>query len=131
MQPRLAPKPGSRAADEAARQFLRITVKGNTYDLMPALEMNERFVVRLATGGLPFEAFMPRETAREIGEDSLFILWWVARRQNGEPALPFKQAQAEWSTLVLNEEGDFDFAIVDLDAEPVEDDSPEGPGPAS
>lgn len=119
-----APRPGSRAESEAARQFIRIRVKEREMDLMMSLTIQERFVVRAATAGLPFEAFLPQQSGREIGEDSLFILWWVARRQNGEPNLPFAQAEAEWPTDLSDK--DIDFTIVDLDDEPEEGDSPEG-----
>ncbi len=124
-----APTPGSRAADEAVRLFLRIRIKDRTLDLVPTLTMKERFVVRAATGGLPLEAFLPQQTEREFGEDSLFVLWWVARRQNGEPNLAFAQADTEWPNDL--DEGDVDVTEVDLDNEPPEDDSPEGPGPGS
>lgn len=117
-----APRPGSRAAEEAARQFVRLRVKDREFDVMPALTMRERFVVRNATG-TAFEAFLPAQSEREIGEDSFFILWWVGRRQNGEPALSFAQAEQEWPDLAP---GDLDFAVIDLDGEPTEDDSPEG-----
>lgn len=124
-----APTPGSRAEEESARQFIRLTVKDRVLDVMVALTMSERFVVRTATG-TAFEAFLPAVTAREIGEDSMFVLWWIGRRQNGEPNLPLQQAEREWDALALGD-GDLDFDMIDLDDEPAEDDSPEGSGPAS
>lgn len=127
--PAKAPRPGSRAEAEAARQFIRIRVKEREMDLMMSLTIQERFVVRAATAGLPFEAFLPQQSGREFGEDSLFVLWWVARRQNGEPNLPFKQAEEEWPTDMG--EGDLDVTVIDLDDESEADDSPEGSGPDS
>lgn len=118
-----APRPGSVAEAEAARQFYRLRIKDREMDLLPGLTMDERFVLRQATG-LPLEAFMPKESAREFGEDSLFILWWLARRQNGEPSLAFKQASKEWPTDLA--EGDVDLTVVDLSDEPEAEDSPEG-----
>lgn len=123
-----APRPGSRAEAEAARKFIRLRVKEREMDLMTDLTIQERFVVRAATG-LPFEAFLPAQQGRELGEDSLFIIWWVARRQNGEANLAFAQAEREWPKDLT--EDDLDFTIVDLDGEPEEEDSPEGSGPAS
>lgn len=123
-----APRPGSRAEAEAARQFIRIRVKDRTLDMMPDLTMKERFVVRLATE-MPLEAFLPAESQREFGEDTLFVLWWVARRQNGEPNLPFKQAEAEWPKGLSLE--DIEIDLIDLDDEPAESDSGEGSGLAS
>lgn len=123
-----APIPGSVAEQTGARQFMRIRVRERTLELVPELTMAERFVVRSATG-LPFEAFMPAHQEREFGEDSLFVLWWLARRQTGEPNLGFNQAQAEWPKGLG--EDDLDFVLVDLDDEPMTEDSPEGSGPAS
>lgn len=117
-----APDPGSYAEETGARQFLRMRVKNRTLDVVMDLTMKERFVVRTATG-LPIEGFLPQESMREWGEDSVFVLWWIARRQNGEPALSFADAEAEWPKGLG--EGDIDATEVDLDDEPAEDDSPE------
>lgn len=106
---------------------MRIRVKDRTLDFVPQLELREKFVVRSATG-LPFEAFMPAEQEREFGEDSLFVIWWLARRQNGEPGLSFAMAEKEWAALELAE-GDLEASMVNLDDEPAEDDSPGDDGP--
>ena len=37
--------------------------------------------------GLPLEAFTEGETA--MGMDSIVVLWWLARRMNGEALLPY------------------------------------------
>lgn len=124
----VAPRPGSVAHERGARQFIRLKVREFDLDVMPALTMKERFVVRAATE-TAFEAFLPAQSSREIGEDSLFVLWWVGRRQNGEPNLSFAQAEKEWPEEFGPD--DLDFTVVDLDDEPVEDDSPESSGPAS
>lgn len=123
----LAPVPQPIDAQTGPRQFLRIRVKDRTYEFVPELALEEKFVIRAATG-LPFEAFLPAQQEREFGEDSAFVLWWLARRQSGEPALPYKQALAEWPADMV--EGDLEFVQVDLDAEDGEP-SPEGSGPAS
>lgn len=106
------PIPGSRADNEGARQFIRITVQGNTLDFVPNLTMQEKFTVRAQTS-LPFEAFLPTVSETQVGEDTLFILWWLARRQNGEPQLPLKQAEGQWPTEF--KDGDLDMVLIDLD----------------
>lgn len=122
-----APRPGSRAQQEAAQQFIRLKVKDRELDVMLDLTMEERFVVRHSTG-MPVEAFIP-STETEFGEDSLFVLWWVGRRQNGEPGLSFAQAQTEWPKGLV--EGDLELALIDLGDEDEKDDSPESSGPGS
>lgn len=127
--PAKAPRPGSLAEAKDARTFMRVQVKDDEYDLIPDLSIQERFVVRSATG-LPFEAFLPKRNTNSVGEDSLFVLWWIARRQNGEPALSFARAEMDWPLLGLGV-GDLGLTIVDLDDEPEDEDSPEGSGPDS
>lgn len=117
------PIAGSEAAKRGARQFLRVRVKDQTWDVVPELEMTEQFVVRQHTG-IPFTVFMT-----SLGEDSLFILWWLGRRQNGEPSLPYTQALKEWPTGLGPK--DLELSEFDLDDEPIEEDTPEGSGPAS
>lgn len=116
-----APRPGTRAAEMGARQFIRLKVREFDLDIVPDLTMKERFVVRNATG-VAFEAFLP-STESEIGEDSIFVLWWVGRRQNGEPNLAFAQAEKEWPHDLGPD--DLDVTTIDLDGEPAGDASPE------
>lgn len=120
-----APAPGSLAEEKNARQFLRIRVKDRTLDFVPNISMREKFALRSATT-LPIEAFLPNSEVG-FGSDSLFVLWWLARRQNGETNLPFFQAEAEWPEDLT--EKDLDLSIVDLDDEEI--DSPESSGPSS
>lgn len=115
-----APTPGAARRAEADAKVIRITKDGKTLEVQPAaLSLQERFVIRHATG-LPFEAFF---TGGEdsIGEDSIAVLWWVARRANGEPGLVFSQFVNDWT---FNPEG-FDIEVVEDDAE---DDHPEESG---
>lgn len=119
-----AMRAASRAEIEGTRKFLRIRIRDTTLDLVPNLDLDEAFVVRSSNpGNLPIESFLGA-----FGMDSLFILWWVARRQNGEPKLSFKDAKAEWPTSLTEDE--FDLIEVDLDGEP-DNDSPESSGPDS
>lgn len=41
--------------------------------------------------GLPFERWMSR-----LEEDSLMVMWWIARRQSGERGLSFDDVEADW-----------------------------------
>lgn len=113
----LAPRPGSRAEEEKARQFLRLRVQDWELDLVLNLTMQEKFLFRKATRS-SFEEFMDAG----FGEDALFVLWWLARRQNGEPNLPIAQAEAEWPEKIS--EDDLDLKIVDLDEDPGDDSNP-------
>ncbi len=113
-----APVPGRAREDEAAQLTIRMTMSGRTLSVQPAaLSLKERFVLRSATG-LPFEAFFSGGELA-IGEDSVAVLWWLARRSNGEPNLPFEQFQGEWHL----DPDDFEIAVDEPDDE---DDSPEG-----
>jgi hypothetical protein len=77
----------------AAPGLLRMRVRDRTLDLSGTPTIKEKMAVRFATG-LPYEAFVADE--RSLGEDSFAVLWWLARRQNGEPQLSFDQAASEW-----------------------------------
>jgi hypothetical protein len=84
-------------SDDAARQIMTITIAGfPTVTLAPNnIPMSEKLIVRKATG-LPFEAFLADED--KIGADSVAVMWWLARRANGEPMLTWKQASEDWPT---------------------------------
>lgn len=123
-----APKPGSLADEKGSRQFLRIRVQERELDFVPQIALKEKFALRAATG-LPIEAFIPSGTEVGFGSDSLFVLWWLARRQNGEANLPFAQAEAEWPDTLTAD--DLDLTLVDLDGEEEDVDSPESSGPSS
>jgi hypothetical protein len=119
-----APRP--RRAEEPAgprtNSYFRLTLRGKTLELQQAVSLQEKFAIRYATG-MPFEAFWSGEA--RIGEDSFSVLWWLARRQNGEPGLPFEQHLAEWPTDL--QEGDIEMELVEDEGEPTDD--PEGSGP--
>ena len=84
-----APRPGvakRQAATQAAQRVLRITVKGETFSLCPEnVPFHEQIAVRKACGGLPLSSFWGGGTV--IAEDSLQVLFWLARRAGGEPSL--------------------------------------------
>ena len=118
----LAPTPGvGRRAEEstAAQQILRITLRGESHTLaLNNIPLKERLIVRKATG-LPLEAFVGEvedEGANKLGLDTLIVLWWLARRANGEWQLTFTRAGEEWPAD-LDVEGDLDVTLVEPDDE--------------
>ncbi len=99
-----APTPGvSKRADEleAAQQVITITIKrpihtadGRLVDPTHTLGINnipirERVICRKATG-LPMAAYWSGEDRIDL--DSVVVLWWMARRLNGEFTLTWEQA---------------------------------------
>lgn len=111
-----APKPGAgkRSAEAAAAQaILTITYDDETYALAwQNLPIGERLAVRKATG-MPYETFTssPGEDGTvAIGEDSLCVLLWLARRGSGERGLPFADVADKWDDKKL---GDVEVAIHD------------------
>ncbi len=117
-----APKPGvakRQAATQQAQRVLRITVKGETFTLCPEnIPFGEQVAVRKACGGLPISSFWGGGTV--IAEDSLQVLFWLARRACGEPSLNLQTVLNEWPTP-LNPD-DFDIVLEDPDED---DNSPE------
>ncbi len=102
----------------------RIRVKDRTLDVPSEVSIQEKIAVRYATG-MPLEAFLKGENA--FGEDSLVVLWWLARRHNGSPGLSWATHVEEWPTSL----GPDDIDIKVIGDDEIEDDSPEGSGPAS
>lgn len=91
-----APRPGvgaRNAAADAAQKVMTITLRGESKRLaIGNVPISERLVVRKATG-LPFEAFLGDD---KIGLDSIMVLWWLARRGEGETFLTLEQASADF-----------------------------------
>lgn len=96
-----APTPGvGRRQEEvkAAKQVATLTVKGETHTLaLNNIPIRERAAVRKATG-LPLEHFFGGVQGNSdlVGLDSFQIMWWLARRADGEPNLTLEQVEAEW-----------------------------------
>lgn len=133
-----APRPGvSRREEERdeSQQMVTITIKRDlvtgkdkriipqSYDIaIGNVPMRERIICRKATG-LPLTAFWAED---RIDIDSVMVLWWMARRLNGEATLTFDQAAADWPED-LDLESELDLEMDDgEDSEDAEDDSPEG-----
>ena len=120
----LAPDPRTLDQPEqtaAAKQFITITIRGTSYVLSPNnIPLSEKLIVRKATGGFPWEAFWNGEAM--IGEDSVIIAWWLARRGAGEFNLTLTKAGEEWAALELDPTvpGDLEMSLTDLTEEAAE-----------
>lgn len=122
-----APTPGAAQRAEKAPPApvtLRMTLRGKTLELVQNITTQEKFAVRYATG-LPYDAFVANQ--HTIGEDTFIVFWWLARRQNGEPNLPFQQAMADWPTDLTED----DLEVVEVTEDEGDVESPEGSGPGS
>ena len=73
------------------------------------IPMRERIICRKATG-LPLAAFWSED---RIDIDSIMVLWWMARRLNGEAALTFEQAAEDWPLDLSEDELDIDLGDPD------------------
>ena len=127
-----APRPGvSKRAEELAesQQLITIEIRRDlTHQGRPIervhrigianLPMRERIICRKATG-LPITAFWASE--EQIDLDSIVVLWWMARRMNGEATLTFDQAAEDWP-----DDLDIESELIINAGEPdAEDDDPE------
>ena len=111
-----APRPGvakREAQTEADQQVMTLTIKRPIFHgdrqvdeshtiALGLLPMRERIICRKATG-LPFSAFWAED---RIDLDSLVVLWWLARRMNGEATLTFDQAADQFPTDLSADEID-------------------------
>ena len=119
-----APTPGAARRSKEQSRVLRMTIHGKTLEFQPsAITLAERFNIRNATT-LPFEAFFGGEEGRLFGSDSIAVLWWLARRHNGEPALSWQEFASGWTD-------DPDFDVEAIEDDDPEDDRPEGSGSGS
>jgi hypothetical protein len=112
-----APTPG--AVDRAASNHqpigrFEMTLGGTTLQLPVPLPFKEKFAVRAATG-LPFEQFWSGEL--KIAEDSFLIIWWLARRFDGEPNLPLSRVMEDWPDDIKAAGLSLDFIKDDGDEE--------------
>lgn len=122
-----APRPGVSARKEqqdAESQVMTITITRpifhgarqveQSHTIAPGnVPMRERIICRKATG-LPLAAFWVED---RIDVDSLMVLWWLARRLNGEATLTFDQAAEQWPTDLDADEIDVTVAEPDPEAD--------------
>lgn len=112
-----APKPGAQRAEKAALSRLRIRIKDETLEFPLVITMQERFTVRAQTH-MSFETFIPSE-ANTAGLDQVVVWWWLARRHNGEPNLPFALVRDSFP-LDLGE-NDLEIEVIEDDGEATDD----------
>jgi hypothetical protein len=109
---------------QAQSSLATITIRGETHKLaIGTIPLREKSAVRRQTG-LPFETFWT--DSDHIGEDSIAVMWWLARRANGEPNLSYSEVEEQWPSDLTEE--DIQFEVETPDGE---DDHPEASGPGS
>lgn len=116
-----APKPGSfdseaQPPSKTTSKF-RIGFGGTVLEMPTSIPFKERFAVRAATG-LPLGQFWGGE--HKLDEDSFVILWWLARRYNGEPRLNLNAVIDTWPDEIDSD--DLIFEIVEDDGDEDTDD---------
>jgi hypothetical protein len=90
-----APRPGAARKKGSAR--FSITVDDRTHILHQGdLGPEDYRVVRKQTGMAWKEFF--GEDGDKFDYDSLEVLWWMARRKDGEPRLSIAQVDRQWPT---------------------------------
>lgn len=108
----LAPEPGQRsraeANAEARKAVVRITLKGRTLEVYPAIGPADDRLARRVLGG-PISPML--NAGYVFGADSLMDLWWFARVKNGEPGLTLDAVLAEFPTLIDIAEADPDVTF--------------------
>jgi len=117
-----APRPGVGSRKDVtarAQQILVVRVGGEEWRFAWLnLPLSERMLVRKWTG-LPYANFIGGEA---IDQDSLALLWCLARRAAGEKDLVFNDAlSTTWDALIEAAAGDFDMTVEDPDDTEAED----------
>lgn len=119
--------PGTSSNDEqidAARMIMRLTVRGETREIaLGNVPVMEKVLVREATG-MPFERFIG--DGKNIGEDSIVVIWWLAARAAGNKFLTFAEVANQWRPLTSADDVKVETISPDQPADPGEGDSPEG-----
>ena len=121
-----APTPGAgkqRAAEAHAKRVLTLTVSGETLEFCPDnIPFGERMAVRKMTS-LNYDAFWGVANESIIDIDAFRVLWWLAKRANGNRGYPFASAVEDVETaFALNE---FNVELTDVDAPEEATENPE------
>ncbi len=104
-----APRPGiGKRKDEAAAaaKVLELTIRGETVRLsVGAITVDDRNLIRSKMHGTTFAEFMAK-----FDLDSLFVIWWMAKRQ-AVPSFSYEEAKAKfpWD---LSDESEVDLQEV-------------------
>lgn len=119
-----APTPGvgrRNAQARSAQKVATITVKGETYRLaVGSVPIGEKLVVLRETG-MAFDQLIG--DSNKIGEVSVAVLFWLAKRANGQRSLSWAQVAEEWPTDLTEDDVSFEMDTPDEGLEG--DDSPE------
>lgn len=111
--PTPAPRPGQSDEVAAAKSIVRITIKGDTHAFPTDLSFDDRAQVRRQTGGIPFESYWSGELA--IGLDSVQVMWWLARKLDGEPNLLLRTVLETWPAELTEDDIAVDEITLDED----------------
>jgi len=120
----MAKAPKTRKEQEPARVAIQISCRdadGSPVEkslYLSDLGPQDDLVARKQTG-FPVTPFLEQEA---FGADSLLILWWMARRKDGEGDLRFDEVLAEFPSYQSLNDADFKVEAVEEDA--VEDAGP-------
>ena len=110
-----APRPGVTTRNNAAAaqaKVVTITFMGETKTVTPGnIKLRDSAAIRKATGGLPVRAFLPTEDDL-VDLDSFKVLWWLARRNDGEPDLTIEEFEKSWPDT-FDPESDLSMSVED------------------
>lgn len=122
-----APTPGvGRREDSASsnRRFVKITLQGETKVLaMHLVPLSEKMAVLRETH-MSFDKLVGDDN--KTGEISVAVMWWLARRAEGDRSLSWSQVMESWPVGLTNDDIAVDMgdSLDDL-ADEVGDDHPE------
>ena len=102
----------------SSARTITLHVRGAEFTLAPDnVSIAEKSIIRKAIG-CSYEVMLSPENK---GEEQLVMLWWIARRGDGEVGLTWARALEEWPSDLTPEE----FADMVTEGDATEDDSPE------
>jgi hypothetical protein len=108
----------------------RITIDGETHSLdMSRLGPGDDVLIARDTG---LSLAWLTDPEAEFGIGRLAVLWWLARRKNGEPKLSWTKAQGDFPAMADLDEESVLLEVVDREGNPIEktedaDQGTEGP----
>lgn len=97
-----------------ASRILRITLGGRSLeiDVMQFGPADDR--VSRAQAGITISSLIESDV---FGVDTMLLLWWLARRKNGEPGLHYYDVENEFPTFAHVAAANFDLEEVTPDPE--------------
>jgi hypothetical protein len=116
--------------DRARRSYLVVTLGGRSLELWPSKLGPGDDDISRRQAGTPISGLIPQVFSGDyiVGGDTVLLLWWMARRKNGEPGLSWRQVLAEYPTNSDLEDANPDLDLVVPDDEATDDEAtdPEG-----